>query len=118
VEIGDALTQFQQSGIDDADDVISYWAGMRNDPRLKDLTRMAIEILSIPAMSTEAERVFSGAKITISDRRSHLGEHIIQALERCKSCIREGLIAGAHTEINEMERMLYALHQESIGKEM
>jgi hypothetical protein len=117
VEIGDARTRFQESGIEDADDVISYWAGKRNDPRLKDLARMALEILSIPALSNEPERVFSGAKITISDRQSCLGDHIIEALECCKSWQREGLIAGVHTEINEMERMLDALHQESMGKE-
>ena len=42
---------------------------------------MALAVLSIPAMSTEPERVFSGAKITISDRRCRLGDNIIEALE-------------------------------------
>jgi hypothetical protein len=78
---------------------------------------MALEILSIPAMSTEPERVFSGAKITISDRRCRLGDDIIEALECCKSWEREGLISGVHTEINEMEHMLEALYRESMAKE-
>ena len=78
---------------------------------------MALEILSIPAMSTEPERVFSGAKITISDHRCCLGDHIIEVLECCKFWKREDLIAGVHTEINEMKRMLDALHQESMAKE-
>jgi hypothetical protein len=117
VETGDVLARFQESGTEDADDVISYWAGKRKDPRWKDLARMALEILSIPAMSTEPERVFSGAKITISDRRCRLGDNIIEALECCKSWEREGLISGVHTEINEMEHMLEALYQESMAKE-
>ena len=119
VEIGDALIRFQESGIEDVGeiDVIAYWLCKRKDSRWKDLARMALEMLSIPAMSTEPERVFSGAKITISDRRSRLGDGIIEALECCKSWEREGLIAGVHTEIQEMDRMLDALYQDEIMKQ-
>jgi hypothetical protein len=46
---------------------------------------MALDILSIPAMSADPERLFSGAKITISDRRCRLGMPTIQALECLKS---------------------------------
>ncbi|KJZ69049.1 hypothetical protein HIM_11560 [Hirsutella minnesotensis 3608] len=34
------------------------------------LSKMAVDILSIPAMSAEPERLFSGVKITITDRRN------------------------------------------------
>ena len=46
---------------------------------------MAIDVLSIPAMSAEPERLFSSAKITITDRRNHLESDIIEALECLKS---------------------------------
>jgi len=46
---------------------------------------MALDILSIPAISADPERLFSGAKITISDRPSRLGIATIQALECLKS---------------------------------
>lgn len=46
---------------------------------------MAADILSIPAMSSEPERLFSGAKITITDRRNRLGSDVIEALECLKS---------------------------------
>jgi len=46
---------------------------------------MAIDILSIPAMSADPERLFSGAKITITDRRNRFGIRTIQALECLKS---------------------------------
>jgi len=78
---------------------------------------MALAVLSIPAMSTEPERVFSGAKITISDPRCRLGDNLIEALECCKSWEREGLICGVHSEIDEMEHMVEALYQESMAKE-
>jgi hypothetical protein len=53
---------------------------------------MAIDILSIPAMSAEPERLFSGAKITITDRRNKLGIDSIQAIECCKSWLGKGSI--------------------------
>jgi hypothetical protein len=46
---------------------------------------MAIDILSIPAMSAEPERLFSKAKITITDRRNRLGVSTIEQLECLKS---------------------------------
>ena len=46
---------------------------------------MAIDILLIPAMSADPERLFSGAKITITDRRNRLGIKTIQGLECLKS---------------------------------
>lgn len=54
-------------------------------PRWKDLARMALEYLIIPAMSAEPERVFSGAKIAASDRRCRLRDDAINALECLKS---------------------------------
>ena len=44
-----------------------------------------MDILSIPAMSAEPERLFSGAKITITDRRNRLGSDVVEALECLKS---------------------------------
>jgi hypothetical protein len=78
---------------------------------------MAFEILSNPAISTEPERVFRGAKIIISDRRCRLSDNIIEALECCTSWEREGLSSGVHTDINEMENILEALCQKSMANE-
>jgi hypothetical protein len=49
---------------------------------------MAIDILSIPAMSAEPERLFSGARITITDRRNKLGIETIEAIESLKSWLK------------------------------
>ena len=46
---------------------------------------MAIDIYSIPAMSPELERLFSGAKHTISDQRMRLKIETIELLECLKS---------------------------------
>jgi hypothetical protein len=53
------------------------------------LSLMAIDLLSIPAMSAEPERVFSGAKLTITDQRARLQGTTIEALECLKSWYRE-----------------------------
>ena len=44
-------------------------------------------MLLILAMSVEPERLFSGAKISITDRRNRLGIKSIEALEYLKSWI-------------------------------
>lgn len=49
------------------------------------LSKMAVDILSIPAMSAEPERLFSRAMITITDRRNRLGSDVIEAPECVKS---------------------------------
>jgi hypothetical protein len=99
-------------------DVIGYWAAKRFDPRWKDLARMALEYLSIPAMSAEPERVFSGAKITISDRRCKLGDDAINALECLKSWHRDGLISASREDIRQLDVMLLALCDTERQKDM
>ena len=46
---------------------------------------MALDILLISTMSADPERLFSSAKITISDRRNRLRIYTIEALECLKS---------------------------------
>jgi hypothetical protein len=60
---------------------------------------MAINILSIPAMSTDPERVFSGARRTISWDRMLLGADTIEKGECLKSWIRSGITRGLPAEI-------------------
>jgi len=49
---------------------------------------MAIDIFSIPAMSSEPERVFSGAKHTITDQRMSRKSETIELLECLKLWFR------------------------------
>jgi lysozyme family protein len=46
---------------------------------------MALDILSIPAISTEPERCFSSIKLTISPLRGSMGMDTLEALEHMKS---------------------------------
>ena len=49
---------------------------------------MALDILLIPVMSADPERLFSGVKITVSDRRNRLGIYTLEALECLKSWLK------------------------------
>ena len=53
---------------------------------------MAIDIFSIPAMSSQTESVFSGAKLTITDVRSSLRIDTIEVLECLKPWFRAGYL--------------------------
>ena len=68
--------------------VLSWWISPAQRSRFPLLSAMAIDIFSIPAMSSEAERALSGAKHTISDERAYLHIDTIQALECLKSWFR------------------------------
>src|ERR1700733_14136326 len=49
------------------------------------LSQLALEILSIPAMSAEPERIFSATKLILTDRRNKLSMKMIEALACLKS---------------------------------
>jgi len=71
-----------------ADDANLYqWWATAGSPRL---AQMAYDLLSIPAMSAETERVFSGAKLTISPNRNRLTEDIIEATDCLKRWYKAG----------------------------
>ena len=52
---------------------------------------MAIDILSIPAMSDEPERIFSGARCMISWERAQLEAETIEKLECLKHWQQSGI---------------------------
>lgn len=70
---------------------LSWWLQDSKRKRWPKLSLMAIDILSIPAMSDEPERVFSGARRTISWDRSQLGPETIEKIECVKHWVRSGV---------------------------
>src|ERR1700755_2319312 len=63
----------------DPDSVISWI--ISKDNRWPGIKQHALDLLSIPAMSAELERVFSQAKLTVTPTRNRLSEHTIEVLE-------------------------------------
>jgi len=60
---------------------------------------MAIDLLSIPAMSAEAERVFSGARRQISWSRASLGEDMIEKMECLKHWLTKNAVDNVKFEL-------------------
>lgn len=71
--------------------VISWWMDPAQRTRFSLLSAMAIDIFSIPAISSEPERVFSGTKHTITAERASLNPETTEALECMKSWFSAGL---------------------------
>src|SRR5207248_975497 len=78
---------------------LDWWLNPSNCINYPSLYRMAIDILSIPPMSAEPERIFSGAWRTILWQRMKLGPVNIERIECLKSWIRTGLVAGSRKEL-------------------
>jgi len=62
-----------------------WWLEERQQRLYPNLSKMALDILTIPAMSAAPERLFSSANITISDRRNRLHSDTTEAIECLKS---------------------------------
>ncbi|KAM5529528.1 transposase-like protein [Fusarium oxysporum f. sp. phaseoli] len=67
---------------DEEFDPIQYWNDRYHSQT--DLARMALDVLALPPMSDECERLFSSAKLLLTDRRSRLRMDVIEASE----CLR------------------------------
>jgi hypothetical protein len=80
--------------IPEVTDPRAWWLEPTQRKTYPNLSIMALDILSIPAMSAEPERLFSGAKITITDRRNRLGIESIQAIECLKSWLSKGNVVA------------------------
>ena len=65
-----------------------YWLQQLENPTTYRLARMGIDMCSIPAMSSDCERVFSQCKLLITSQRNALQADIIEATQ----CLRMWLI--------------------------
>lgn len=71
---------------------LEWWCKEEQRLEYPRLHQMAIDILSIPPMSDEAERVFSGVRRTISWDRARLGAWIVEMTEVLGNWNKNGLI--------------------------
>jgi hypothetical protein len=69
----------------DFDDVRKWWLLPEQKRDYPNLSQMALDILSIPAMSASIEQLFSSANITVFDRRNQLTLDTIEIIQSLKS---------------------------------
>lgn len=82
---------------------LAWWLREEQQQTYPRLSRMAVDILSVPAMSAEPERVFSGARRTISWDRCQLGGHTIERGECMKSWIKSGITQGIAVDLLDQD---------------
>ena len=92
-----------QNSIQIGGSALDWWLHDEQWESWPQLSQMAIDILSIPAMSTEPERVFSEAQRTISWDRMQLEQEIIEKIECLKSWMHQNIAVGAlNIELDEV----------------
>lgn len=83
VNASDRYQVYATSDPESTDDPLKYWnSRYLSQP---DLARFALDMLAIPLMSAECERIFSSAKHLITDSRNRLKADIIEANECLRS---------------------------------
>jgi hAT family protein len=86
--ITDELEQYLQDALEwpgeEPNDLIKWWTA-NSATRYKHLSKMAIDVLSIPAMAAEPERLFSGAAHTLTKRRNRMKAGTLEMVECLKS---------------------------------
>jgi hypothetical protein len=70
--------------------VIKWWQEHRTEYPI--LSTMALDILSIPGMSAEVERVFSAGGRLITDERNALGPDAVKACQLQKHWMKQGIV--------------------------
>lgn len=74
---------------------------------------MALDYVSILSMSIQAERLFSGTKITLEDRRNRMGGNVLEVLECLKSWLQ---ITDVEVEI--FEHLLKSIESGPMSQDM
>ncbi|KAI1522813.1 Dimer-Tnp-hAT domain containing protein, partial [Pyrenophora tritici-repentis] len=86
-------------GTEHADNPIKYWVSMRDC--YPSLSKLALDVLSIPASSCECERLFSDLGDLLEPRRRRLGPQLLAAIQCVRRWQRAGL--GGDDEVVEEE---------------
>lgn len=79
----DELEEFTSCCTIETENPRLWW--IQHEKDYPQLSCMALDLLAIPAMSSEVERVFSSTGMMITDRRNRLKEDVIEAVECMKS---------------------------------
>ena len=103
--------QVAEKGSSSALDPIQYWIGLRG--QYPNLSKLALDVLSIPSSSCECERMFSELGDLLEPRRRGLSARLLAAIQ----CVRRWRRAGfgddevvANTPITEREKeLLYSI---------
>lgn len=85
-DVVDEVGEYLRGSVLPVDDPVRWWKEKASDfPRL---SKMALEILSIPPCATECERTFSLTKLTIGSQRHSTGDDTLSELQCMRNWLR------------------------------
>ena len=84
----DKYKDYCQAPRERIDNPLDWWRGRRS--QYPQLSKMAFDYLSIPAMSAAVERTFSSSKLMIPQSRNRLSAESIKAAECLRSWMQLG----------------------------
>ena len=76
---------------------LQWWLNPIQRSRYPNLSILALDILSIPAMAADTERLFSQAKLTLSAQRQAMDAKTLEVLQCLKSWNRSSIISTVST---------------------
>jgi hypothetical protein len=103
-QVGDELTIYPNSELESDENLVPFQYWLREPVRTKypSLSQLAIDIFSVPAMSSEAERAFSTAGFVLNSRRRRLKEGTSEALLCLNHWGNSNLVSVGHHHNNEL----------------
>lgn len=100
------LEKYLEPGVVDTKvkDPLNWW--LTKGSRYPILQRMALDLYSIPAMSSECERVFSQTKLILTDQRNRFGNDMLEAVECQRHWLKSGILDETVDEAFSQERLI------------
>jgi hypothetical protein len=90
-------------GDSDIKDPIAYWVANQDEyPRL---ARMAFDVMTVPAMSAECERLFSAVGLMVTTLRCRLDASTIGTVQSLRSWLQAGLIEDLHPVLSDITNL-------------
>ena len=90
-------------------DPIEYWVLKRFEyPRL---SRMALDVMTVPTMSSECERLFSAASLMVTPLRNRLDAGTIGLIQTLRSWLRAGIIEEVDSTLLEDTALEYEVER-------
>lgn len=84
------LERYLTTDIEEVSDVLAWWRA--HQATYPVLSQMAFDVLAVPAMSAEVERLFSSAGLVITERRARTLPDLAEDNQLLKAWLKEGLI--------------------------
>lgn len=76
---------------------LAWWTEETQRRQYPNLSKMALDLLSIPAMASDVERLFSAAKLTLTDQRGAMYAETLELLQLLKSWNRSSIFSRVQT---------------------